>query len=258
MPSTFLDIIKACDSWDPNQSVSEKAAVPLHIAGSHVGHIPTFVLSKLLEIIEGPGDEGAGFSLIYCVPDAPTEKPWLESVEFDGDDELGFLKRTKVMDGLLRFWRAEDAFECLRGWREERYPVYGDPRKAYHEGLSWDGVGPKPTTERPLPKNMIMTLERSGAELFGIRTFGAHLTGYVTTPSGELKIWVAKRSETKQTYPGMLDNMVAGGIPCDQTPREAVVRECGEEAGVPEEMASKVGFTTTGAGWTGVGSRSSE
>ncbi len=44
--------------------------------------------------------------------------------------------------------------------------------------------------------------------LLGILVFGIHLTGYVRTEDGGYKMWIARRSLSKATYPGMLDNMV--------------------------------------------------
>lgn len=35
-----------------------------------------------------------------------------------------------------------------------------------------------------------------------------HLNGYVKTDTGGYKLWIARRSPMKATYPGMLDNMV--------------------------------------------------
>jgi hypothetical protein len=43
-----------------------------------------------------------------------------------------------------------------------------------------------------------------------IQAYGIHMNGYVHF-GGEKHLWVAKRSATKQTYPGMLDHLVAGG-----------------------------------------------
>lgn len=37
------------------------------------------------------------------------------------------------------------------------------------------------------------------------------MNGYVEK-EGKKFLWVAKRSQTKQTFPGMLDHLVAGGL----------------------------------------------
>lgn len=39
------------------------------------------------------------------------------------------------------------------------------------------------------------------------------MNGYVEV-DGQKHLWIGKRSDTKQTYPGMLDHLVAGGLVC--------------------------------------------
>lgn len=43
------------------------------------------------------------------------------------------------------------------------------------------------------------------------KSYGVHMNGYVRQ-NGEIRMWVGKRSPTKSRYPGLYDNMVAGGI----------------------------------------------
>ncbi|PYH89880.1 thiamine pyrophosphokinase-related protein [Aspergillus ellipticus CBS 707.79] len=102
-------------------------------------------------------------------------------------------------------------FDILKGWRDELYPVYG------------------PNGE------FLLELERSATPLFGIVSYGIHSTCYVEDENG-LRIWVPRRSRTKQTYPGMLDNSVAGGMSTTEHPFECLVREAMEEASLPEEI----------------------
>lgn len=47
------------------------------------------------------------------------------------------------------------------------------------------------------------------AGLFGIIQYGVHVNGYTKDKNGELQMWIAKRSKTKQTFPDMYDNMVS-------------------------------------------------
>lgn len=62
------------------------------------------------------------------------------------------------------------------------------------------------------------------------------MTAYTRDPkSGDMKIWVPRRSASKQTYPGMLDNTVGGGMSTGEIPGECAVREAMEEASLPEE-----------------------
>ncbi len=43
---------------------------------------------------------------------------------------------------------------------------------------------------------------------FGIRKYGSHVNGYTIDNDGTWKMWTGKRSKTKQTFPGMYDNLV--------------------------------------------------
>ena len=79
-------------------------------------------------------------------------------------------------------------------------------------------------------------VERYAAPLFGIATRGAHLTGYVRAPDGSIQIWVARRSRSLFTFPGMLDSTVAGGIKASDTPLDCILAEAMEEACLPETL----------------------
>ncbi|EHR70403.1 NUDIX family protein [Burkholderiales bacterium JOSHI_001] len=95
-------------------------------------------------------------------------------------------------------------------WRDETYPVIA-----------------------PASGELLATFERAASRFWGTLTFGAHANGYVAGPDGRPeRLWVARRSWTKPTDPGALDNLVGGGVPHSQTPLEAVQREAWEEAGL--------------------------
>ncbi len=79
-------------------------------------------------------------------------------------------------------------------------------------------------------------LERAAFRTFGFRSMATHINGY--TQSGSL--WLGRRSETKPTDPGRLDNIAAGGISADETPWVCAKRELWEEAGVPAQIADQV------------------
>ena len=114
---------------------------------------------------------------------------------------------------LLDRWRKEEKFLALKGWRNELYPIYG------------------------ANKFLIFTIERSAAPLFGLLTYGVHCTLYIAPRSTtDGKVWVAKRSKLKQTYPGMLDNSVAGGMSTALTPIGTLVKECEEEASLSPDF----------------------
>jgi 8-oxo-dGTP pyrophosphatase MutT (NUDIX family) len=107
---------------------------------------------------------------------------------------------------------------CARGmcerWRGEAYPV----------GRRFGEV--------------LFTIERAAAELFGVTAYGVHLTG--TVRDGErLSLWVPRRSADRPTYPGKLDNTVAGGQPAGLSIADNLAKECAEEAGIPPEVARR-------------------
>uniref|UniRef100_A0A803MQ49 DUF4743 domain-containing protein n=1 Tax=Chenopodium quinoa TaxID=63459 RepID=A0A803MQ49_CHEQI len=56
------------------------------------------------------------------------------------------------------------------------------------------------------------SLERAAAPYFGIKAYGVHMNGYVEK-EGQKFLWLGKRSQAKSTFPGMLDHLVAGGLP---------------------------------------------
>ncbi|KAK4052547.1 hypothetical protein OIO90_004315 [Microbotryomycetes sp. JL221] len=146
-------------------------------------------------------------------------------------NDEGQQSRTEHVDRVVRGWKMMGQFnDLLDGWRDEEYTIYG----------------PRPETENPLPgSNQVFTMERSACALFGFTTFGVHLTAYIPqhiNNKGEeipLKIWVPKRSSTKQTWPGYLDNTVAGGISSGDSPFNSIVRECQEEASFDPKWSSK-------------------
>ncbi|KIW03655.1 uncharacterized protein PV09_04977 [Verruconis gallopava] len=106
-----------------------------------------------------------------------------------------------------------DKFEVLHGDHSEPYIVQG--------------------VDYPLH------IERFTAPLFGIATRGAHMTAYTRTASGEIKIWVARRSPHLFTYPGKLDTTVAGGVKAHHTPFQCIVEESEEEAALERDLVSK-------------------
>jgi 8-oxo-dGTP pyrophosphatase MutT (NUDIX family) len=122
--------------------------------------------------------------------------------------------RSSSMAKLLGRWRERNIFRVLVGWRHELYPIYG------------------------AGKELLCNVERAGSSLFGIVTYGVHMTVYVRSQD-ELKIWVPRRAANKQTWPGKLDNSVAGGLSSGEQPFACLVREAAEEASLPEDLVRK-------------------
>lgn len=79
-------------------------------------------------------------------------------------------------------------------------------------------------------------IDRALVPYFGFRSFGQHLNGFVRK-SGQLFVWVAQRAKDRRIFPGMLDNLVAGGLPHGLSLEENLLKECYEEAGMPANIA---------------------
>ena len=81
-------------------------------------------------------------------------------------------------------------------------------------------------------------IDRSISTLLGSLSFGQHLNAYVMTNEG-MKMWIGRRAYNKPFHAGKLDHLVAGGMPYDISPHENLLKECYEEAGMSEALASK-------------------
>ncbi|KAG9340326.1 hypothetical protein JZ751_021778, partial [Albula glossodonta] len=82
-----------------------------------------------------------------------------------------------------------------------------------------------------------MCMERAATSLFGVKRYGVHVNGYTRDKDGTVRMWLARRSPTKQTYPGRLDNLAAGGLASGTGVRQTMIKECQEEACIPECIA---------------------
>lgn len=82
----------------------------------------------------------------------------------------------------------------------------------------------------------LLQLDRCAVPWFGVRARGVHLNGFVR--GARLRAWIAERSRHKRTFPGHLDNMVAGGQSLGLDARQTLVKECAEEAAIPAELSA--------------------
>ncbi|KAL7271051.1 hypothetical protein RUND412_006215 [Rhizina undulata] len=118
-------------------------------------------------------------------------------------------ERSENIRKTVESWRDQKLFTILKGWRNELYSVYSPPGKLF------------------------LNVERSAAALFGVVTYGVHMTAYLLSP---LRIWTPRRNPAKPTYGGLLDNTVAGGISAGMGVFETLIKESEEEASFPESL----------------------
>lgn len=123
-----------------------------------------------------------------------------------------FQARSAAMDEVLVALEEEG---IVTGRRNEYYPV-----------------------TRTYSEPPFLQMERAGVPHFGVRAFGVHMSGYVRREDG-IWMWIGRRAKNKHTYPGMLDNTVAGGQPIGISLRDNLIKECREEADIPRELSMK-------------------
>jgi 8-oxo-dGTP pyrophosphatase MutT (NUDIX family) len=99
---------------------------------------------------------------------------------------------------------AEEGF--IPGWRNERYRIAD-----------------------------LFEIERAAARPFGLTTHAVHVNGIVAGKA----MWIARRSPTKPIDPGLLDNLVGGGMTAGLTRAEVLEKEAWEEAGIGAELARR-------------------
>jgi isopentenyldiphosphate isomerase len=129
----------------------------------------------------------------------------------------------RLSDGLTTFAARTDALEVVVRALEADGTIKGRRNEYYPVSTSF--------AAEPLAR-----IERAAIPAFGIRAYGVHMNGFVRRADG-IHMWIGRRARDKHTYPGMLDNTVAGGQPMGIGLLENLVKECKEEAAIPEALA---------------------
>ena len=110
----------------------------------------------------------------------------------------------------------------ITGWRDEKFSFWLDEQ------------APSDRRTEPDPlRAEAFRMERAAFRFFGLRSHAVHINGF--TPEGFM--WCGRRSFSKATDPGMLDNLAAGGLPAGESLFLCGVREMHEEAGLDAAMA---------------------
>ena len=80
------------------------------------------------------------------------------------------------------------------------------------------------------------TIDRGALPCLGIQAIGVHVNGLVRRRDG-VHLWVARRAANKTLDPGKLDHLVAGGVAAGMDAATTLVKEAGEEAAIPPDLA---------------------
>src|SRR5215469_10978734 len=217
---TLLDLINDCDSF-PYISATSEYSSTAHLRTYYhlrVSAYPEVTLGYLLPSVAltltnlpdwhlDPSDPS-----LYS-PDRPNPHPQTLTLITGNNEE----ERSAVIAKTCEAMRLTGNWKVLDKWRNELYPVHGPNRE------------------------VLFKIERSATPLFGVVTYGVHMTGYFYEDGKEekdLRFWVPTRNRNK-TYGGMLDNTVAGGLPVGEQPLECLIRESEEEASLPADFVRR-------------------
>ena len=194
MSLSYLEFVKVCDNFTIAESSEPLAAFLLtKNSKTAVGLIRDSVAQALLEDNEHNISLGKPKSWEYLPSESiPGERRGSNPAAFTFADHISSPKeRSRVLKDLCEGWRDSGRFpELIAVWRNELYPVYIDP------------FGPH------TPDNYAFSVERAAAVLFGVVTYGVHMTIYEGAPTDsdtgskafdQIKIWTPKRASTKQT-----------------------------------------------------------
>ncbi len=106
------------------------------------------------------------------------------------------------------------------------------------EGIVTGVRGEYYAVTRSFAEPPFLQIERAAVPHFGVRAFGVHMNGFVRDDDG-IHMWIGRRARDKHTYPGMLDNLVAGGQPIGIGLTDNLIKECAEEAAIPRDLARR-------------------
>jgi 8-oxo-dGTP pyrophosphatase MutT (NUDIX family) len=242
MPS-YLSLIDACDKF-PAAGTRAHAAAVSALVRFRLASNPAQTLGYALPDVAAAfaADDAGGAGAGAWTLDAAGRTLSLAAGPTAG-------ARTAAVAATLARMRRARRFAVLDKWRDEPYLVWGRATAEKEEG------------------EVLFTVERAAAALLGVVTYGVHMTAFARTDprardgggGGGVRVWVARRARTKHTFPGMLDNSVAGGLAAgDLLPDVCLARECEEEASLGPDvsgLARPVGCVTyfyiSGAGAAG-------
>lgn len=199
--ASLLDVVLTCDNYVRDG----ETLVPFSITsdGPIIGLLRPEVVKELLSDNIKNRSEGIQENWTLCVrPETDVIErmcfaPHLSTKEV----------RSAAIQRLCEGWRDSGTlFQEVMGprkWRSELYAIYENcfgPRVVRDPKLSYphsDGLDPN--VHAAGEANHVFDIERSAAALFGLVTYGIHMTVYERDDDGVVKIWVPTRAKTKQT-----------------------------------------------------------
>jgi isopentenyldiphosphate isomerase len=151
----------------------------------------------------------------YARPDIAFEMAKMSSHFENGAKELAFTRQTSTVELTNALGKLSEQLSA----RSLIPPLTGEMYAIRH----WSGAAD------------LGYLDRAASLAMGIRTYSVHLNAYVLQ-GGSMKMWIARRANNRRYFPGLLDNLVAGGQPATLGFFENLEKEAIEEAGISYDL----------------------
>ena len=151
-----------------------------------------------------------------------------------GDQPVGWV-RAEVAATLARFPRVVSGADGVRLEDAPALPAIAQALSRQHV-FRWRDEAFDVRAEPDGP--VLSVIDRGALPVFGIEAVGVHVNGLVEDTDG-LSLWIGRRSADRPLDPGKLDHLVGGGVPAGLTPAATLVKEAGEEAAIPPELAAQ-------------------
>ncbi|GME80828.1 unnamed protein product [Ambrosiozyma monospora] len=205
MSLSYLELVERADSVPHRDEVEKYASFKSQVY-TFIAHDGKHELGYILPLVVEKLSEHPDVVTIDQFARTVRLNPSLNTVE----------SRSDALMSIAEEWKENGTFKFLKGWRNEPLTIFDEFRKPY------------------------MHLERVLCPLLGVVMYGILVNGYVVDKeTGEKKLWVSKRSETKPTYPGQHDALAGGGIGYPYGIWETAYKECFEEAGINKDYLEK-------------------
>lgn len=200
--ASILDITRTCDNYVRDSEV----LVPFSITpeGPIIGLLRPEIVKELLSENARNRVEGTQENWTPCTRAGTNTiericfAPHLSTKE----------ARCEAIKEICERWRDGGVlFQDVMGprkWRNELYPIYENylgPHVIKNPRLSYPhSEGPVSDPHAAGETNHVFDIERSAAALFGLVTYGIHMTVFEKGDDETVWIWVPTRAKTKQTY----------------------------------------------------------
>jgi len=187
--TTLLPIILACDNFRVENSSEPLTPFYIHVPPKQGEATIGFLRPSILEQLWRYNQDliSHGTSPIWEIIDVPPATGAVQNAAAASKKMVGFANalstaslRSAAMETMLQKWvsNGEPFGDLIAGrmWRNELYTIYSQPFV-------------------PLMENLAFSMERAATPLFGVVTYGVHLTVYTS----DYRVWIPRRARTKQT-----------------------------------------------------------